>query len=587
MKKLFSALLAITFYSFGSYQTASAIFCGNCSQLFMQIPEYANQLINTASSYLTSVNSVADDMNKYVLDPMANSMLAAVQIQKQLNTINFITAAFGNEGSLLIQNPEQWIKNKGKNQVQIALGSIQQENGLYKDSLLASVVGTYKSADDLNKTLEDLGSSNIPNAVQRNICNDSSLTNLAKNEVMRSDGSYDPNRLQARKSELYNTLCVGNPKTNANLARALTAINQQIPEIGGWDAWLLMTGGDNPYAQSVRTNLVIAKKVEETEQARRDELNRNGGIANKTECTERAFPVNAEDGDVSPDVTDTTLPCVVEQVTLTGNALNSQFQEALNAPLRKLQSTFGTGIYKSLQSIMSIVGSSQQMMTALNGTSGGSSPASSGSSVLITNTRDLTNPAQQAQTVETVRAPLERHLQALASLEAVENRFLSALSSYEGQINGLKQCYDSIEADIKAQYPGESEKVEAFRRDSRVASAYGYTNSKLSIITSHRTTSNGNLSKISETRTLINDTMASVTNSQSTQEIMDKFTAYQNQVKALGLPDFSASSQREGDLVRFQGDIQTDSIEGGPFPAHTSNCSAVRAQHMYTYTSGF
>lgn len=578
MKKYFSLFLTVTLYALGTLQSANAIFCANCSQVSLQIPQYAEDIIDTAASVLTSVNSVADDLNKYALDPLANSMLAAVQIQKQLQTINFITAVFGNEGSLLIQNPEQWIKNKGKGQVQIALGSVQQQNGLYKDSLLASVIGTYKSADDLTKTLKDLGNSNVPNAVQKNICNDSSLTNLAKNDVMLSDGSYDPNLLQRRKGELYNTLCLGNPLTNAGLARTLNMINQQIPQVGGWDVWLLTTGGDNPYARSVGVNLAISKKVSDTEQAKRDELNRNGGIANKTNCLERGFPLNDEEGNPMPEASDTSLPCAIEEITQTGNALNSQFQEALNAPLRKLQASFGTGIYKSLSSIMSIVGSSQQLATAFNGQSRGTTSgvaSGAGSSIQITFTQDLTDPARQTQTADTIRDPLNKHLQALLKLESTENSFLGVLSNYENQIRSLDQCYDSV-----------VQSSPNAANDSRVTGAYSFINARQSSIDSERSIATTNLSKIGETRSLINTTLAFVSTSKSTQEITNKFTDYQKQVQILGLPDFSTAPQREGDLVRFQADIQAEAGEGGAMPVHTANCSAVRQQYGSFFDAG-
>lgn len=574
MKKYISLFLAVTFYTFTLPQPVHAqwvVACVNCSTWMTQIPQYAEDLINTASNITSSVMARADDLNKYVLDPLANNMLAAVQIQKQLSTINFITAAFGNEGSLLIQNPEQWVKNKGKNQVQIALGSIQQQNGLYKDSLLASVIGNYKSADDLTKTIQDLGSSNVPNAVQKNICNDSSLTNLAKNDVMLSDGSYDPTLLQRRKVELYNTLCVGNAVTNAELARTLNAINEQIPSIGGWDAWLLTTGGDNPYARSVRVNLAIAKKVDQAEQAKKDELNRNGGIANKTNCLETALPINDDEGNPMPG---TALPCSLEEVTQTGNALNSQYQEALNAPLKKLQATFGTGIYKSLGSIMSIVGSMRELSTAFNGSNGGSS-SGPGSSVAITFPQDLVDPTHRAQTIDNVRDPLNKHLQELSKLEATENRFLAALSEYEGQLGGLKQCYDDVVRD----HPNASS-------DPRVTGAYSFISSRQSTAASFRSISTSNLNKSGETRSLINSTLLFISSSRSTQEIITKFTEYQKEVQARGLPDFSVAPQREGSLIRFQADIRSESMEGGPMPTHTANCSRVRQQYESFFGSG-
>lgn len=570
MKKYTSLVLAILFYTCSVSQPAHAqltTFCVNCSESVTQWASFAKDVINTSANVMSQADSYFDRINKYILDPLANNMLAAVQIQKQLQTLNFITAIFGNEGALLIQNPEQWIKNKGKAQVQIALGSIQQQNGLYKDSLLASVISTYKSADDLNKTIQDLSKSNIPNAVQKNICNDSSLTNLAKNDVMQSNGSYDPALLQRRKAELHTTLCTSNPLTNADLARTLTKINQQIPSIGGWDVWLLSTGGDNQYAHSGQINLAISKRVEQTVQAKKDELNRNGGIANKTECSKRAFPINDDDGNAMPSANDTSLPCVIEEITQTGNALNSQFQEALNAPLRKLQASFGTGIFRSISAIMSIMGSAQQLSTAFNSGSGRGS-SESGSSAQVTYTPDLADPARQTQATDTIREPLNRHLKSLADLEKTENEFQGTLSSYESTIVGLKQCYDDV---VKTH--------ENAANDYRTTSAYAFITQRLSVITSQKDTSVKNLSKIGETRNLISDTLASISKSQSSEEMTSLFSSYQKKVDTLGLPDYSAAAERQSDLINFRSEIQQEAGRTGTLPVHTSNCSTVRAQY--------
>src|SRR5690349_4427823 len=98
---------------------------------------YAEDLVSTAADVATEVNTYFSYLQESVLDPLANALIIVTQIQQQTNTINLITGSF-NGNSLLIQNPEQWIKNKGLNSVKISIGNIAQQNGVYSNSLFGS-----------------------------------------------------------------------------------------------------------------------------------------------------------------------------------------------------------------------------------------------------------------------------------------------------------------------------------------------------------------------------------------------------------------------------------------------------------------
>lgn len=187
MKRIIILSLLLTIYGFGTVQPASAIVCGNCSQVAFQIPQFAKEIINTGANLLAQVDTWSMKLKVLVLDPLGNAMIAVTLHKQQSNTINLVTGSLGGN-SLLVSNPEQWVKNKGLDVVRISLSDLSQQNGPYTDSLMNSVVGTFKSSNtSLQATLGNINSSSIPNLVQNNLCGDASLTQVAKNDVMKTD----------------------------------------------------------------------------------------------------------------------------------------------------------------------------------------------------------------------------------------------------------------------------------------------------------------------------------------------------------------------------------------------------------------
>ncbi len=213
---------------------------------------------------------------------------------------------------------------------------------------------------------------------------------------------------------------------------------------------------------------------------------------------------------------------------------------------------------------MSIISSSRQLTNAFDSTpSGASAPV-----------QDLTTPAQQTERADTVRGPLQSHLDTLSALENTEQNFLAELSGYQNNIQSIQTCYEKLVEDYN------------IGSDPRVISALGFTGNKLAVIRSTQAESSRNLNNISTTRTLINDTLVAVAASKSTIEITTLFTNYQKEIKRQGLPDISASATRQADFIRFNGTIRQETVSTGTIPTLTAQCAQIRQSYQQNNQSG-
>lgn len=556
MKHFFITSFLLVSILFSTVQTSHAVFpTFDALQYATQIPQYAKDIINTAANVATQVNTYYTFLQSSVLDPLATALVIATQLQQQNNTINLITGSLGGN-SLLVQNPEQWIKNKGLNSVRINIGDVSQQNGTYSSSILGSIINTYRGSSDLRSTLNSLGNSSIPNIVQNNLCKDTSLSNVAKNDVMKSDGTYDLEAFQNRKQDLFNSLCVGNPSVNIQLGQRLTAVGKQRPDVAGMDSLLAVSFGDNEYSRSVKAQTAIAKEKEAKEEAAINDLNRGGGIASATKCDQ---PVAAEESGIS------NIPCRIELITNAGSILNDAFLESVNGSLKNGLEGIGPGAGQNLASLLRIFTSARGLLNPSDKTPVGTSPPA----------QDITSPAEQKETSDFVRSPLKAHLSSLNSLENTERGFSAELSAYQNTIQSVQKCYEDLVKDYNNA-----------GGDPRVISALGFTSGKLTVIANTKTESTKNLNSINTTRTLINDTLVSVSASNSTMEITRLFTDYQKKIEDQRLPSLSSAPRREGDISTFRGDIVQETNSLGTIPALTTQCADIRRSYEQSNQSG-
>lgn len=525
--------------------------------------QYARDLITSAAAVATQANTYFTYLQQSVLDPLANALIIATQIQQAANTINLITGSL-NGNSLLIQNPEQWINKQGLNSVKINIGTIANQNGTYSASLLGNIISNYRNGSNLEAQLRSLSQSSIPTMVQNNFCRDANLSNIARNDVMRADGTVDLEAFQNRKQDLFNSLCVGNPTTNITLGKRLEEVGRQRPDVLGLDGILAVSFGDNAYNRSLQAQLAVEKDAEAKRKAAEDDLNRGGGIASKTNCAPGNQAQYNQNGEayLSYDA----VPCVVTNITNTGNALNGAFQEAINAPLKKLMEAFGPGAGQSIASILSLVSSARQISNAFDSTPSGTTS--------LPPTNDLTNPVQREQSADSVRGPLNQHLASLSTLERAENDLLSALTGYESDVDGIRACFEKLTEDYTT-----------LSGDSRITTAYEYVNSTKSAIASMRAAATKSITDIATARSLVNETLTFMSNSSSTQAMLTRFTEHQREINTRGLPSLTSAPRRQSDIVEFNGRISMERSSTGRITNLNTQCAQIR--QSYSNANGY
>jgi len=566
MKRIATLLLVLSLYGAGSFQTASAIFCANCAQVALQIPQLMNETMTSGANILTQINTFLVQNKTLILDPLQNAMIAMSLLNQQKSTMNLVMGGLGGQ-PLLQSNPEQWIRNQGLNSVRISLNDITSQNGIYSGSLLSSIVGTYKNSSNLTVQLQGLGNSSIPTLTQNNLCKDANLTAVAKNDVMAGDGSFTVEDLNRRKTEIYNTLCRGNPLTDQNLAKKLVQVSSRRPDIAGWDTWLATINGDNAYAKSVQAQIVIAQDKEKKEQSAKDDLNRSGGIASPSSCTK----VDSNDDSETGLTTIANLPCRTRELTGSSVVVSSQVQQALNSKMQKTISAEGWGILSSLGSILSggldLFRFGSSVASAVNGNSGGGSTNTSQTTGSNTApTQDLeNNPESKTALVETIDNRLNSYASSTDKLELAISNIASQVSIARGNISQMKSCFQGLIEDFRLE-----------EGDPRIAPGFSYYETKMSEYESLTNAQEG--AKIQASRAAIAELRAFVSQSNSSQEINDAYEAFEEKIRNGTLVSDTAYVMRDADYQKLRAENQLANIEGGDLHSLRGQCSEIRRQ---------
>jgi hypothetical protein len=557
MKRFTTLALIITLYSFSLTQYASAqlaTVCVNCSTIFAQLPQWAQEIITAGASLSTQANTYLLQYKVTVLDPLGNAMIAVSLIKQQSNTINLVTGALGGSQPLLKSDPEKWVKDQGLNVVQVSLSDLSQQKGTYSDSLFGSLVSNFKAQNNpLQTTLQNLGGSSIPSTVQNNLCSDATLTQTAKNDVTGTDGNFDPAELTARKKQLYDSLCTCNPSTDQQCAQKLTQVNNQRPDIGGWNTWLAVTNGDNAYTKNVQATIVVSNAADAAKTAAASDLNRGGGVASPRVCDPSKKVSTAANGDPVLNIADAL--CRGFTITNTGSAVNASFQSALNAPLQRLVSSFGDGIIGTLSSLLSARNTVNMLSNAFGSASSGGSQ----------------DPAADSAGKSTITSPelarLSTYSASLDSLEQADTSLLSEISIAEGNADQVRSCFQGLVDDFNLD-PG----------SSQVSSGFSYYQSQMLKLAGLRSTVSQDQDAITAARTAITDLQNLLASSSSTEEISAAVTAFEEKVNNGTLPSASAGSLRQADYITLKGDNQVTTMQGGNTYNLKNQCASTRQQ---------
>jgi hypothetical protein len=594
MKKLILLSLFVVLLYTSAVRPASALVveCPLCSKLATQLQELAKDIGILDASRFGAYQQYLQTTNDLVLKPAKDALTLVMIINSGQQVQNLVLGSLGTE-RLLVTNPEQYIQSRASNVVRVSVGDISGSNGIYSNSILNSVVNQYKYENtDLSSKLRSLTQSSVPSTVQNNICADAKLSSLAYNDVKDEEGNYDESVYRARKKEIYDALCVGNPSTNPQLAKKLDGAYNQDPNLGGWDAWLAITmGGQNDYAKSEAVKAEIAKEVARKEEAAKAELAAGGGLKNKTKCDQSAYvDENGEpylDEENNPVTPPSNIPCAQETVTKLSGTLQNLWNDALSSPLRTLQASIGTGAGSLLSTAFQTGSLLLQINTALGNINGDDDRALGAGTTNAAYTQDLTNDPEKKETLlAPIRKQFNVHLEALTKLETANRSFIGAINVNNTQLANMKACFVSLVGDFTRPASTSTDAegniitipASSASSDPRVASAFSYHDAGKSNNATQLTKVNKELTDVATSRTIIGNALSSMQTTNSSGEILRLFTKYQGDFDSQGLPNVMSGTQREDELSDYTYKNKQSLEEGGELYSFNKTCADMRTE---------
>jgi hypothetical protein len=560
MKYLYSLTLMIVISVSGIQTTFAAAVATGAATLVQQIVQEGTSqitkgstLTNTASTLTNTAANVKQMILDGVLKPLGGSL---IQLATQQVSSNLITwAAGGFQGDpVLISDPASYIKRSGLSQVKIALGQIPADS-VFGDSIFNSLVSQYKGSDDLASKIQSLSKSDLPGMIKNTVCNDAKLTSLAMEAVKLPDGTYNAADLAAKKTEIYNYACLGNPDTDPVVAARLQDFADQRPGLIGLNGVLSITAGSNEYTKGVQAINAVEQKKLAAQDLAKNEIYNGAGPVSERKCIKYApsYAIGQ------------TPECEQWQTTNPGKLIQKTIGDALSAPLTRLTNLTANGITDAaLSSFLSsfaqaaITGGIQR---ALNTAQGGTN----NTPIVLTKktlpVQDLANdPLKKQQYSNITNTQLSTYKSNLDKIYAVDVKYSSAISSYEGKILAGQTCYQNLAKDNII---------------SNSDPAFGFYTSRLSLITPTKNRINAEIVTIGEAYKLINETNTKIVATNSSEEIGTITTEFLDARETRGYPKDYDYAEREGeyqkDLSDVNGDTQIDT--------YNSNCATIRATY--------
>ncbi len=387
-----------------------------------QLVQQISDLVGNVSVANTSISTTADMLNNTIIKPIGTGLINVAQQQIANDIINWANGGF--EGQpLIISNPEKFIKNQGMIQVKIALDGLPTDS-IYGDSIFNSLVDQYKDSEDVVAQLKALSKSNIPGIIQSNLCNDEALTALATEDVENDDGSFTIADLTNRKTELFNYACTGNADTDPATAAKIMELNNQVAtnrggaDLGGWDSWLAVTGGDNAYTKSMIAKNIPEKKAAEAKETAKNEIYAGAGPVSQAKCVQWSDDPEGSDAQ-----------CLKEETLTPGEQIAGALTAAANSGLDRLTNLTGEGLTSLITSL-----ALTKLTAGLN-----KKVAASGvnKSVVIAKrappSKDLIgDPIRKKEIQNPMQKQFTFYTNSLNELEGIDNAYLADLNAYQG-----------------------------------------------------------------------------------------------------------------------------------------------------------
>lgn len=568
LKKL-SALLLAASCTTPAYAVYPVIDAANLGQNIIQV---AKDTITSYQTTITAVQQTLETVNNTVLIP-ARDALTVITIMKSGDNVRNLILGTAGIDPLLVDNPQKYLTNKALETVNGSLA----EAGLNKipegQSVLQSVLTVTRwNHLDIPTKLQVIASSPLLPQVQKRACTDEALTKLARDEVAVPGRPLDQAAFSAKKIEFYNAFCVGNPAEDSAQGRAtaeaLKRLNQARPEVAGWDSWLTMVGGDNPYTKNAKIYQAVQEQVNSTVSRAEADLAAGGGIRSLTECKARASATI----DGTPYSNPNQAPCIQESIKQVSSVLNQTFKDAIAAPLDLLKNSFGSGAGSLINTAFTTINLLQGINVAFNNlstTSGGNGATYTPVQTTVTTpiANDLTNNQSAKDTLTgPPRKQLQAHQTALTTLETVNQKYLADIVYYQSQLDSMKSCFDTLVND----YPDTS---------NQATGAYTYYENKRNANLTIKIRIDAEKTPITEGKAYIQSAINKIVASNASEEILKIFTEYQNKVDNGLIPDATLGPVREGEYISFKGEIDQSIGQDGALYTLKNNCTSLRQQY--------
>jgi len=575
--------------------------------------DYALQGYQLAKETITSIQVTATQINTFktmydqtIGRPLKDAMTLMAIAKDADQILNLVNGSTGGD-SLLIANPEEYIKNKGLSVLRESYTQAEANGGLYADSFLNNIVATARNSVDT----ASISKSSIPSTVQNAFCDDTTLSQFAKNEVSENNTvEYTEEEYKSRKAYLNKELCTNDPTKDKATAEKLLAVSKQNPSLGMWDNWLAITNGDNEYARKIKKETAIEQQVKDKQAYALQDMNNGRGIRSATICVEY----------------DEKMQCTKEEVINPAGAISDAFSKAKTAAMDTAISTFGTGgagdsFFSEIGGILSLAGDAfnaynqvsgaigeitgtiDQVTGAFNDISGsvngavsefdklsGINTANYGGDTTLTArrsapsmlanaskvvgssyTQDLASyPDSKTNLINPIKSMLNAHLSAVNELTKIDNDYISKINYYKSLVEGVKTCYLNVES--YARNYASSTPYANYSTPQSVLNFYSHemqvSNNLISTLTNEINVT------VPQAKSVIQDTLTKITASNSSMEIFNLTNNYNNIVDSNGLPSLSSSGTRTSEYQLYSNTVDSSTMEGRSITAQNTACTA-------------
>lgn len=570
-KKLIVVFL-LTSGLFTNTRPANALF--GAGDIVFDIPNTVQGTISAISDVTTAATSIMQKINM-ILGPIADAM-RLVQLAKSGNFIRNLVIGSTGTNPLLITNPQQYLKNIANKEINKNLKIVINSEGIYSNSIFGSIVNMRRYETDTKTTLKSLSNSSIPSIVQKRICDANNVDTIT--DLAGTDDPEDASTYNTRTEELYDKLCNGDPSEDPELAKVLTDLNSQRPEVGGWDTFLAKTSGDNTFTKRIKAEELIRRQQDEQVAAKLADYTMGNGIRSETECSVPE-ETDEEGGSYCPDGK--------EVITKLGSHLSETYNDALNSTNNVLRNSMGSNaafalLVSNLSTLISTTRSTAALFSdVVNDPSQRRTVTTSGQIMYSTSTytHTLTPGTGTAASITTnIRTLLNDDKTSLSTLQKVDSEFNVLVNDYISKLTTTKDCFDSL----VQEFPDETIRMthfDAISLNQTVINALTYLNSEISLTQPIKTQIDNDLSNISTMQTLISTTLDNISRSDSIEEITDLQDNYTETIRIKSLPTSQTSIERVQEKAAFQqkvGDGSRDkSVAMQKIDDLTSSCSSI------------